>query len=102
MNGTPPSALRLTPAKAPAAPPAEEESLPPEGGTITLDGPSREAFKALLGGHECKLGDQYTVTAVSPESITLEITEGEYEEPAAEAPASAPAAGGKSTAMTYA
>lgn len=83
-----------------------------EGGTITIAGADREAFKAMLG-HECKVGDKYTVeltaTEVSPNAITfsLDNVESEYEEEelpesevSAEAPAAAP--GAKSPAMTYA
>lgn len=80
------------------------------GGTITLTGPDREAFKTALG-HECKPGDKYlvelTATDVTPESIafSLDSVEAEYaEEPAEKAPAGGetPARSSKSPAMTYA
>jgi hypothetical protein len=105
-NGKPPSALRIT--EAPAEIPIEEAA--PEGGTITLVGPDREAFKAALG-HECKPGDKYTVeltaTEVTPEAIAFSIdnVESDYEEepvPTGEEDVGAPAPASKPAAMTYA
>lgn len=115
-NGTPPAALRIKPA--PEEPQNNEGDVvaPDEtGGTITLTGPDREAFKAALG-HECKVGDRYTVeltaTDVSPESITfsLDNVEAEYGEGEGEGePEEAPGGMGagmteakKTPAMTYA
>ncbi len=105
-NGTTPAALRLT--EAPAEMPVEEAA--PEGGTITLVGPDREAFKAALG-HECKPGDKYTVeltaTEVTPEAIAFSIdnVESDYEEepvPTGEEDGAAPAEPSRTPAMTYA
>lgn len=104
-NGKAPSvaALRITPAETPPAetPPAEG------GGSITLAGPDRQAFKDMLG-HECKVGDKYTVeltaTEVTPESIsfTLDDVQSEYDEGAETPPEAAAPAGSKTPAMTYA
>ena len=103
-----PAALRITPDSVAAAAPPEE--VPIEGGgSITLSGPDRQAFKDMLG-HECKVGDKYTLevtaTEVTPESISfsLDNAESEYEEGAEETapPEAAAPAGEKTAAMTYA
>lgn len=127
-NGKTPPALRLTPEAAPAEPQNNEGDVaaPDEtggggAGTITLTGPDRAAFTAAAG-HECKVGDKYTVeltvTDASPDSITFtlddveaEYGEGEGEGEPAEGEAGGAAAGAeglgagmasKTPAMTYA
>ncbi len=78
MNGTPPAALRITAAKAPAdAPP--DEAPPDEGGsTFEVTGAARQQF-----GTECKVGDSYALTAtateVTPDSITFTLDDVESE-----------------------
>lgn len=115
MANKPPAALRLS-ESAPPEPAASEAPMMEMGeegaGSFELTGDARGAFKDMLG-HECKVGDKYTIevtaTAVTPGSITfsLDNVESDYEEaPGAESQA-APvgpggAAGAKTPAMTYA
>ncbi len=77
MNGTPPAALRITAAKAPAdAPP--DEAAAEDGSTFEVTGAARQQF-----GTECKVGDRYTIeataTEVTPDSITFTLDDVESE-----------------------
>jgi len=112
-NGNkPPAALRLSE----AAPAEEAPALGEEAGgagEFELTGDAHTAFKDLLG-HECKVGDKYTLevtaTNVTPNSTTfsLDNVESEYEEAPgggaeSEAAAASPGpAASKTPAMTYA
>lgn len=114
-NNAPPAALRIKPP--PEAPPDETppETPPEDGaGTITLTGPDLDAFKAAVG-HDCKVGDNYTVeltaTDVSPDSITFSLDdveaeygegEGDNEPPESEKASGGGAGSARTPAMTYA